>query len=72
MKVIDSGEGIQEDIAKNIADGDLIKLKEFGTGLVMAYSIVKLHKGTFQIRKNYPSGTSITIKIPCNPEIKED
>ncbi|MDF2954369.1 MAG: Signal transduction histidine kinase NtrY [Thermodesulfobacterium sp.] len=72
VKVVDSGKGIQEDIAKSIADGDLIKLKEFGTGLVMAYSIVKLHKGTFQIGKNFPSGTSITIEIPCNLEIKED
>ncbi len=65
VKLVDTGEGISEDIAKKIAEGDLIKLKELGTGLIMAYSVVKLHKGSFEIAKNKPSGTSITIKIPC-------
>jgi len=65
VKIVDNGKGISEDIIKKITEGDLVKLKELGTGLIMAYSIIKLHKGTFEIEKNEPSGTSIVIKIPC-------
>ncbi len=65
IKMTDTGEGISEDIIKKIKEGDLIKLKELGTGLIMAYSVVKLHNGTLEIEKNNPSGTSIIIKIPC-------
>lgn len=70
IKIVDTGKGIPEEITANIAEGDLIKLKEFGTGLIMAYSIVKLHKGSFQVERNNPSGTIIIIKIPCFSEIK--
>lgn len=66
VKFTDSGEGIPEEIAQSVAKEDFIKLKEFGTGLIMVYSIVKLHKGVFQIEKNPSIGTFITIKIPCN------
>jgi two-component system nitrogen regulation sensor histidine kinase NtrY len=70
VKMIDTGKGIPEDIKANIAEGDLIKLKEFGMGLIIAYSVVKLHKGIFQVERNNPSGTIITIKIPCVSELK--
>jgi len=66
VKIMDTGEGIPDEIKEKLAKGDLIKLKEIGTGLLMAYSIVELHKGTFQVEKNEPTGTSFTIKIPCN------
>ncbi|PMP98015.1 MAG: hypothetical protein C0169_01090, partial [Thermodesulfobacterium geofontis] len=68
IKMLDTGEGIPEEISTNIAEGDLIKLKEFGTGLIMAYSVVKLHQGSFIVERNNPSGTVITIKIPCFSE----
>ena len=66
VKIMDTGEAIPDEIKEKLAKGDLIKLKEIGTGLLMAYSIVELHKGTFQVEKNEPTGTSFTIKIPCN------
>jgi len=68
VKMVDTGEGIPEEIKANIAEGDLIKLKEFGMGLIIAYSVVKLHKGIFQVERNNPSGTIIVIKIPCISE----
>lgn len=70
VKMIDTGKGIPEDIKANIAEGDLIKLKESGMGLIIAYSVIKLHKGIFQVERNNPSGTVITIKIPCVSELK--
>ncbi len=70
IKIIDTGEGIPEGIKTNIAEGDFMKLKEFGMGLIIAYSVVKLHKGIFQVERNNPSGTAIFIKIPCVPELK--
>uniref|UniRef100_A0A7V6CEL6 histidine kinase n=1 Tax=Thermodesulfobacterium geofontis TaxID=1295609 RepID=A0A7V6CEL6_9BACT len=70
IKMVDTGEGIPEEIKTNIAEGDLMKLKEFGMGLIIAYSVVKLHKGTFQVERNNPSGTVIIIKIPCVSESK--
>jgi len=70
VKMIDTGKGIPEEIKANIAEGDLIKLKEFGMGLIIAYSVVKLHKGIFQVERNNPSGTIIVIKIPCISELK--
>jgi len=70
IKMVDTGKGIPEEIKTNIAEGDLIKLKEFGMGLIIAYSVVKLHKGTFQVERNNPSGTVIIIKIPCVSESK--
>ena len=70
IKMVDTGEGIPEEIKANIAEGDLMKLKEFGMGLIIAYSVVKLHKGTFQVERNNPSGTVIIIKIPCVSESK--
>ena len=70
IKMVDTGKGIPEKIKANIAEGDLMKLKEFGMGLIIAYSVVKLHKGTFQVERNNPSGTVIIIKIPCVSESK--
>ncbi len=63
----DTGEGISDEIQENIAKGDIIKLKELGTGLIMVYSIIKLHRGSFEVRKNQPKGTHFIINLPCQP-----
>ena len=61
----DTGEGISEDIIEKIDKGEIFKLKEVGTGLIMVYTIVQLHRGSFKIEKNSPKGTRFTITIPC-------
>ena len=67
IEIKDTGEGISEEIQEKIAKGDIIKLKELGTGLIMVYSIIKLHHGTFQVKKNHPKGTHFIITFPCKP-----
>ncbi len=67
IEIKDTGEGISEEIQEKIAKGDIIKLKELGTGLIMVYSIIKLHHGTFQVKKNHPKGTHFIITLPCKP-----
>ncbi len=65
IEIADNGEGIPEDIQEKIEKGELIKLKEIGTGLLMVYSIIQLHHGTFKIEKNKPRGTRFIIVLPC-------
>lgn len=65
VKLKDTGEGIPEEIEKKIKEGDMLSLKELGTGLMMVYSIVEAHKGIFDISKK-EKGTEITIKLPTN------
>ena len=65
MEFSDTGEGIPEDIIEKIDKGEIFKLKEVGTGLIMVYTIVQLHRGSFKIEKNSPKGTKFIITIPC-------
>jgi len=65
IEVADTGPGIPEEIVEKVEKGEVFKLKEFGTGLLMVYSIVEMHKGVFRIEKNYPKGTRFVITLPC-------
>ncbi len=64
IKIFDTGKGIPSEIKDRINQGDFIKLKELGTGLLMAYSIIQSHKGTLEVGEAEPKGTCFTIKIP--------
>lgn len=64
VKIFDTGKGISSEIKDKINQGDFIKLKELGTGLLMAYSIIQWHKGTLKVEEAKPKGTCFIIKIP--------
>ncbi len=65
VEFTDTGEGISEEIIEKVDKGEIFKLKEIGTGLVMVYTIVKLHNGILKIEKNQPKGTKFVIILPC-------
>lgn len=61
----DTGKGVPEEVERKIKEGDMLSLKDLGTGLMMVYSIIQAHKGLFDISRK-EEGTEITIKIPAN------
>lgn len=67
--VRDSGIGIPEDEVKNIFDpffraSNVQTIAGYGIGLPLTQNIIKLHKGTIEIRSELNIGTEVVIKIP--------
>lgn len=65
VKFKDTGKGVPEEVEKRIKEGDILSLKDLGTGLMMVYSIIQAHRGALDISRK-EEGTEITIKIPVN------
>lgn len=60
----DNGSGLPDEIIEKFNLGEILDLKEIGTGLIMVYSVIKLHKGDIKIEKNIPKGTKFIITLP--------
>ncbi|AIH03382.1 sensor histidine kinase [Thermodesulfobacterium commune] len=69
LKIEDTGEGVPQEVVEKINQGDLLSLKDLGTGLIMVYSIIDLHKGTINFYRKKDKGTSIVIKIPSQENL---
>ncbi|QER42413.1 HAMP domain-containing protein [Thermodesulfobacterium sp. TA1] len=72
IKIEDTGEGVPWEITEKINQGDLLSLKDLGTGLIMVYSIINLHKGYINLCKKEEKGTSIIIKLPVQRNALEE
>ena len=71
IEVEDTGIGISKEAKEHVFERfyreEKSRVREkggTGLGLSIAYNIVKLHKGTIKIDKNYEYGTRIIIKLP--------
>ncbi len=63
--VEDEGEGLPDELMEKLKKGDIMELKEAGTGLIMVYSIVRLHGGEIEVEKPAEKGTRFIVKLPC-------
>lgn len=66
LRISDTGEGMYEDIRKNIFDPFLTTKMPKGTGLGMSicYGIIKRHGGEINVESEVGRGTTITIRLP--------
>jgi len=65
VEVEDQGAGLPDDLMEKLKKGDIMELKEVGTGLIMVYSIVRLHGGEVKIENLSPHGTRFVVILPC-------
>ena len=73
IEVIDTGIGISKEAKEHVFERfyreEKSRVREkggTGLGLSIAYNIVKLHKGTIRIDKNYEDGTRMIIRLPIS------
>jgi PAS domain S-box-containing protein len=66
LSILDTGEGMYEDIRKNIFDPFLTTKMPKGAGLGMSvsYGIIKRHSGIIYVKSEVGRGTTITIQLP--------
>ena len=71
IEVIDTGIGISKEAGEHVFERfyreEKSRVREkggTGLGLSIAYNIIKLHKGTIKIDKNYEDGTRMVIRLP--------
>lgn len=71
IEVIDTGIGISKEAGEHVFERfyreEKSRVREkggTGLGLSIAYNIIKLHKGTIKIDKNYEDGTRMIIRLP--------
>ena len=74
IKVSDNGPGIPDEYLRRVfdkffrvPDSDLHNVKGYGLGLSFAYLIVKMHRGSIDV-KNNSKGCTFTIKIPFSQQ----
>ncbi|MHC4268478.1 MAG: hybrid sensor histidine kinase/response regulator [Planctomycetota bacterium] len=72
LSIIDTGEGMYEDIRKNIFDPFLTTKipKGAGLGMSVSYGIIKRHNGTIYVKSEVGIGTTITIQLPISKDAK--
>ena len=70
LGISDTGEGMYEDIRKNIFDPFLTTRMPKGSGLGMSvsYGIIKRHGGIIYVKSEVGRGTTITIQLPISKE----
>jgi PAS domain S-box-containing protein len=70
LSISDTGEGMYEDIRKNIFDPFLTTKMPKGTGLGMSisYGIIKSHGGKIDVESEVGRGTTITIRLPISED----
>ncbi len=68
LSISDTGEGMYDDIRKNILDPFLTNKMPKGTGLGMSisYGIIKRHGGEIDVVSEVGRGTTITIRLPIS------
>ncbi len=71
LSILDTGEGMYEDIRKNIFDPFLTTKMPKGAGLGMSvsYGIIKRHSGMIYVKSEVGRGTTITIQLPISKDI---
>jgi signal transduction histidine kinase/CheY-like chemotaxis protein len=70
LSISDTGEGMYDDIRKNVFDPFLTTKMPNGTGLGMSisYGIIKRHGGGINVESEVGRGTTITIRLPINKD----
>ncbi len=70
LSILDTGEGMYEDIRKNIFDPFLTTRMPKGAGLGMSvsYGIIKRHSGKIYVKSDVGRGTTITIRLPISKD----
>jgi PAS domain S-box-containing protein len=73
LSISDTGEGMYEDIRKNMFDPFLTTKMPKGTGLGMSisYGIIKRHGGEIEVESEVGRGAVITIRLPINKDNRE-
>jgi len=68
LSISDTGEGMYDDIRKNVFDPFLTTKMPNGTGLGMSisYGIIKRHGGGINVESEVGRGTTITIRLPIS------
>ena len=68
LSITDTGEGMYEDVRKNIFDPFLTTKIPKGTGLGMSisYGIIKRHGGKIEVESEVGKGTTITLWLPVS------
>ena len=71
VKVRDDGPGIPADILPRIFEPFLTtKESGVGLGLAISHSILERHGGSIEAHSNAGSGTTFTITLPWEPEVR--
>lgn len=70
LSILDTGEGMYEDIRKNIFDPFLTTKMPKGAGLGMSvsYGIIKRHSGKIYVKSEVGRGTTVTIQLPISSD----
>ena len=74
IKISDTGSGISEENLPKIFDPFFTTKdvrKRTGSGMNIAYNIIKKHKGTIDINSTVGVGTTFTIRIPVQQDLGE-
>ncbi len=73
LSILDTGEGMYEDIRKNIFNPFLTTKMPKGAGLGMSvsYGIIKRHSGKIYVKSEVGKGTTITIRLPISKDTKD-
>ncbi|GJQ58464.1 MAG: PAS domain S-box protein [Candidatus Scalindua sp. AMX11] len=71
LSITDTGEGMYEDVRKNIFDPFLTTKVPKGTGLGMSvsYGIIKRHGGKIEVESEVGKGTTITLWLPISKKV---
>jgi two-component system, cell cycle sensor histidine kinase and response regulator CckA len=73
ITVQDTGEGIPEEICKNIFDPYFTtKAKGTGLGLTTSFSIISQHNGYITVKSQVGQGTTFTVYLPASNLTVED
>jgi len=67
IEVSDNGKGIPSDIQNRVFEPLYSSKKDgFGLGLSLCYELILKHKGSIEIKKSTPYGTTFLIRLPCS------
>jgi signal transduction histidine kinase len=67
IEVSDNGKGIPSDIQNRVFEPLYSSKKDgFGLGLSLCYELISKHKGSIEIKKSTPYGTTFLIRLPCS------
>ena len=72
ISITDTGEGMYEDVRRNIFDPFLTTKVPKGTGLGMSvsYGIIKRHGGRIEVESEVGKGTTITLWLPVSKKVR--
>ncbi|MCB0751220.1 MAG: hypothetical protein KDC52_07085, partial [Ignavibacteriae bacterium] len=74
LEIHDSGSGIKsENLSKLFVPFFTTKKigKGTGLGLAISYGIVKMHKGNIEVKSTVGGGSTFTVQLPIQQEIKK-